>query len=91
MCVCIFIQNFTVYKVGDRSRGRPEEALLNGYYTELKGGCNCFLGLAPLILDTYLTMLSVFRLFHMSRPVFDLRSPEPLANTVPTWPIDTYP
>ena len=82
-----------ISKVGDRSRGRREGSLFNRYYTEVYGRA-LLLSLdrpnLPLICTLYYWVLSkavsstIFRVFGMTRPGIQPRSPGPLANTLPT-------
>ena len=72
-----------VSKIGDRSRERPEGSLFNSYYTK---GASPFPGLLHFPLDTYLILLSAkqrginyhFKVFDMTRPGVEPRSPGPL-------------
>ena len=45
--------------MADRSRGRLEVSHLNSHYTEMMEGRYSFPLIAPLTIDSYLTMLSV--------------------------------
>ena len=86
------LKNFKnkVSKVGDRSRGRPEGSLFSCYYIKLEGWA-LLLSLdwstLPLIRTLYRWLLSkevsstIFKVFGMTRPRIEPRSPEPLANT----------
>ena len=89
-CVFLFVYNHLLHiVVGDRSWGRQESSLFNGYYTEallLYLDCSTL----PLIRNLYRWVLSkavsstIFKAFGMTRPRIEPRSPGPLANTVPT-------
>ena len=79
--------------VGDRSRGQPEGALFNTYYPEVLGrallhSMDC--STLPLIRTLYCWVLSkevsstIYKVFGMTRPGIELRSPGPLANTLLT-------
>ena len=88
-----------VSKAGDHSRGRPEDSLFNSYYTKVcvGGGRYSFPWIAPLypqyIRTLYCRVLSkevsstIFKVFGMTQPGIELRSPGPLANTLPTRPM----
>ena len=82
-----------VSKVGNHSRGRLEGSLFNSYYTEAYGralllSLDC--STLPLICTLYCWVLSkevsstIFKVFGMTRPRIETRSPSPLANTLPT-------
>ena len=82
-----------VSKVGDRSRGRPEGSLFNSYYTEvyrraLSFSLDC--STLPSIRTLYRWVLSkeesitIFKVFGMTQPGIETRSPGPLANTLLT-------
>ena len=74
-------------KVGNRSRGRPEGSFFNRYYTEMYGRALLF-SLIPLICTLYRWVLSkkvsstIFKVFGMTRPGIETRSPGPLVNTI---------
>ena len=85
--------------VGDHCRGRPKGSLFNSYYTKVKGrvlllSLDCFI--LPLIRTLYCCVLSkevsstIFKVFGMTQPGIELRSPGPLANTLPTRPMSQY-
>ena len=91
----LHFQSF-VSKVGDRSWGRPEGFLFNSYYTEVYGrallpSLDC--SILPLIRTLYCWVLSmevsstIFKVFGMTRPRIEPRSPGSLANTLPTRPM----
>ena len=80
-----------VSKVGDRSRRRPEGSLFNSYYTEMLGkalllSLDC--STLPLIRTLYCRVLSkevsstIFKVFGMTQPGIEPRSPGPFANVV---------
>ena len=84
-------------KAGNRYRRRPEGSLFNSYYTEMWGralllSLDCYT--LPLIPPSYCWVLSkeasstIFKVFGMTRPGIETRSPGPLANTLPTWPMN---
>ena len=83
-------------KVGDRNQGRLEGSLFNSYNTEVSGRA-LFLSLdsstLPLIHTLYCWELSkevsstIFKVFGMSWPGIEARSPGTLANTLPTRPM----
>ena len=85
-----------VSKVDDQSRRQPEGSLFNSYYTEVLGrtlllsqDCSTL----PLLRTLFCRVLSkevsstIFKVFGMTQPWTEPRSPEPLANTVPTKPM----
>ena len=80
-------------KVGDRSRGWPEGSIFNSYYIEVSGralllSLDC--SALPLIRTLYCWVLSkevsstILKVFGMSWPGIEPKSPGPLANTLPT-------
>ena len=80
-------------KLSPFSRGRPEGSLFNSYFTEVSGrvlllSLDC--STLPLIRTLYCWVLSkevsstIFKVFGMTRPRIEPRSPGPLANTLPT-------
>ena len=82
-----------VCKVGDLCRGRPEGSLFNSDYNEvipLSLDCSTL----PLICTLYCWVLSkevsstIFKVFGMTQPGIEPRSPGPLANTLPTRPMN---
>ena len=84
---------YIVSKVGDRNRGQPKGSLFNSYYTEMYGkaplrSLDC--STLPLIRTLYCWALNkeissaIFKVFAMTRPGIEPRSPEWLANTLPT-------
>ena len=83
ICVCVV--------VGDRSRWWPKGFLFNRYYTELYGRAlllplDC--STLPLIRTLYCWLLrSGFKVFGMTRPWIEPRSPGPLPNILPTRPM----
>ena len=90
---------FMAYQPLYRSRGRPEVSLFNSYYTEVYGmalllSLDC--STLPLIHTLCCWVLSkevsstIFKVFGMTRPGTEPRSPGPLANTLPTWPISQF-
>ena len=82
-------------KVGDCCGGRPEGSVFNSYFTEmLWGGATPFpCSTLPFISTLYCWVLSkeisstIFKVFGMTRPGIEPRSPRPLANTLPTKPM----
>ena len=95
VCVCVYVCIYIyiyISKVGDRSRGRLEGFLFNSYYTEVYGfaqlpSLDC--STLPSIRTLYCWVLSkevsstVFKVFGMTRPGIEPRSPKSLANTLP--------
>ena len=92
----IYPGNKVKSKVGNCSQGRPEGSLFNSYYTKayrrallLSLDCSTL----PLIHTLYCWVLSkevsstIFKVFGMTRPGIEPRSPGPLANTQPTRPM----
>ena len=88
-----------VSKVGDLNRGQPEGSLFNSYNTELYGralllSLDC--STLPLICTLYCRVLSkvvsstIFKVFGMTQPGIEPRSPKPFANTLPTRPMSWY-
>ena len=84
-----------VSKVGNRSRGWPEGSLFNSYYTEVWGRVlllSLYCSTLPSIRTLYCWVLSkkvsstIFKVFGMTRPRNEPRSPGPLANTLPIRP-----
>ena len=80
-------------KVGDRSRGRPEGSFFNSFYTEVLGralllSLDC--STLPSIRTLYCWVLSkevsstIFKVFGMTWPGIEHRSPGPLVNNLPT-------
>ena len=75
-------------KVVDRCWGRPEGSLFNSYYSEVLLSLDC--STLPLIRTLYCWLLSkkvsntIFKVFGITRPGIEPRSPGPLTNTVPT-------
>ena len=80
-------------KKKNRSRGRPKGSLFNSYYTKVKGralllSLDC--STLPLIHTLYCWVLSkeasstIFKVFGMTQPRIEPKSPRPLANTLPT-------
>ena len=80
----------------DRSWGRPEGSLFNSYYTEVWGrvlllSLDC--STLPLIHTLYCWVLikevssTIFKVFGMTWPGIEPRSPRSLANTLPTRPM----
>ena len=69
---------------GDHSQGRPENSLFSSYYT------------LPLIRTLYCWVLSkevsstIFKVFGITWPGIEPRSPGPLANTLPTRPMSWF-
>ena len=69
---------------------QPEGSLFNIYYTEVQGRA-----LLHFTLDTYLILLIVkqggikyhFKVFGMTWPRIEPKSPGPLANMLPTMPV----
>ena len=88
----IYLNTYKVSKVGDRSRGWPEGSLLIATTLMCRGGCYSFTWIAPLYprYVPYIAVLSeevsstIFKVFGMTRPGIEPRSPGPLANTLPT-------
>ena len=79
----------TKSKVGDSSWGRLEGSRFNSYFTDVRGrALTPFPGLLHFTLDTNLLNVSrtIFWIFVITRPGIELRSPGPLANTLPTRP-----
>ena len=85
-----------IYKVGNRSQGKPEGFLFNSYYTEVLGriqllSLDC--STLPSIRTLYCWVLSkevssiIFKVFGITQPGIEPRSPGPLGNTLPTRPI----
>ena len=85
-------------KVGDRSRGRPEDSLFNSYYTEVSGkppllSLDC--STLPWIRTLFCWVLSkevsstIFKVFGVTRPGIEPRSPGQLANTLPFISLDS--
>ena len=85
-----------ISKVGDHSRGWPEGSFFDSYYTGVLGRA-LFLSLdcstLPTIRTSQCWVLSkevsstIFKVFGMTRPGIEPRSPSPLANTLPTRPM----
>ena len=93
MCVCVHI--YIYCKVSDRSQGRPEDSLFNSYDTKVSGralllSLDC--STLPLIRTLYCWVLSkevsstIFKVFGMTQPGIEPRSPGPLANILLTRP-----
>ena len=87
---------FMLIIAGVHSPGQPEGSLFNSYYTEVYGralllSLDC--STLPLIHTLYCWVLSkevsstIFKVFGMTRPGIEARSPEPLANILPTRPM----
>ena len=87
-------QNYPWRWAGDRIRGRPEDSLFNSNYTEVWGrvvliSLDC--STLPLIRIFYCWVLStIFKVFGMTWPGIEPRSPGALANTLPTWTMSRY-
>ena len=86
-------------KVGDPSRGRSEDSFYDCYYPEVWRRAlllSLDYSTLPLIRTLYCWVLSkevsstIFKVFGMTRPGIEPRSPGPLANTQPTWPMKPY-
>ena len=86
-------------KVSDHSQGRSESSLLNSYYTKVQGralllSLDC--STLPLMYTLYCWVLSkevsstTFKVFGMTQPGSEPRSPGPLANTLPTRPMRQF-
>ena len=73
---------------GNRNRGRPEGSLFNSYYTEMKVWA-LLLSLDCWVLSKAVSS-TIFRVFGMTRPGFNPRSPGPLANTLPIRSMSRY-
>ncbi len=85
-------------KVGDCSRGRPEGSLFNSYYIEVSGRVLLFsldFSTLPLRRTLYCWVLSkevssnIFKVFVMTQPGIEPRSPGLLAFTLATRPMKT--
>ena len=99
--ICIRRGNFWLYcnevsKVRNCSRGRPKGSLFNSYYAEvytraLLLSLDCFT--LPLIRTLYYWVLNkevsstILKVFGITQPGIEPRSPGPLTNTLPTRPI----
>ena len=89
--ICMINYGISKNKVGGRSRGWPEGSLFDSYNIEVYGrALLLFLGCStlPLKRTLYCWVLSkevsstIFKIFGMTRPEIELRSPGPLANTM---------
>ena len=85
----------TKVKFGDHSRGQPEGSLFNSFYIKVLGravllSLDC--SALPLIRTLYCWVLgkdvssTIFKVFGMTWPGIEPKSPRPLANTLPTRP-----
>ena len=83
-------------KVGHHSRGRPEGSLFNSYYTEVLGraqllslNCSTLLFIRTVYCWVFSKEVSntIFKVFGMTRPAIEPRSPGPLVNTFIRWQI----
>ena len=92
----LLLNIYIVSKVGDRSQGRLKGSLFNSYYTEVLGRAlllshDC--STLPLIRTLYCWVLrkevssAIFKVFGMTRPGIEPRSPGPLVNILPTRPM----
>ena len=79
--------------VGNRSRKRPEGSLFDSYYSEVLGRAQTLsldFSTLPLIRTLYCWVLSkvvsstIFKVFGMTQPWTEPRSPGPLTNTLPS-------
>ena len=88
-----FLIQISNIKLSPFSRGRPEGSLFNSYYTKVLGrvlllSLNC--STLPLICTLYCWVLSkevsstIFKVFDMTRPGIEPRSPGPLAKILLT-------
>ena len=94
--IYILLINVSKSKVGDLSRGWPEGSLFNNYYTEVEERVlllSLIFSPLPLIRTLYYWVLSkelsstIFKVFGMTCPGIEPRSPKPLANTLATRPM----
>ena len=96
----ILFNDNKISKVGDRCRERPEGSLFNSYYYTKVSGRALLLSLdcstLPSIRTLYCWVLSkevsstIFKVFGISWPGIEPRSPGSLVNTLPTGPMSWY-
>ena len=87
-----------IYKLATIVEGNPKAPFSIATTPSCRGGRYSFPGLLYFTLDPYLIMLSVkqgsstiFRVFGMTRPGIEPRSPGPLANTLTPRPMSGVP